>query len=410
MDWDQVVHGKIHNKWTDFYEDLPNIHLITIQRLLETSRESKIQLHGFCDVSEKGYGAVLYARVKKQLSLNEDFLPEEEKYSSQLIASKSRVAPLKIISLPRLELCAANLLVNLIETVAPLFEEKIEIFCWTDSEIWVSGSGNPADLISRGATFVELNRARKWWHGPRWLENAAIHWPNRLPAPIVLQREEALREVRAIHLVNQNPNLLMRGNWFRFNQNRQDESSLITTYGSWDRLVRVTATVFRAAYNFKSAIEILQPKKSGKLEPDELLTAQKYLIRADQERSFPKETLSAQQRATELIGNLVVSWDKEDKCLRINGRIKSQNLTRDEQFPIVLDKHGALAPLLIQKAHLERKHGGNQLILQYLRAKYWIIGARSLVKNMTRKCPICFRLRMKTSEHIQQRPAEHFRM
>lgn len=141
-----------------------------------TLNDTKMQLHGFCDASEKGYGAVIYSRVR-----------DGAKYRTELIISKSRVAPLKVITIPRLELCAADLLTKLLELVIPVFSEEreIQIFCWSDSQVvlhwikkpaisfkryvanrvekiqtisdelklkwnWVKGEDNPADLISRG--------------------------------------------------------------------------------------------------------------------------------------------------------------------------------------------------------------------------------------------------------------------
>lgn len=96
----------------------------------------------------------------------------------------------------------------------------------------------------------------------------------------------------------------------------------------------------------------------------------------------------------------MIIWDKEFNILRIDGRVKSENLTRDEQYPIILDKGSVLAKLLIRNAHHHTKHGGNQLVLQYLRKRFWIIGAKRLIKSELRKCSICFKLRMSTSEQI----------
>lgn len=93
-------------------------------------------------------------------------------------------------------------------------------------------------------------------------------------------------------------------------------------------------------------------------------------------------------------------WDAEDKLLRIDGRVRTDNLTKDEQYPILLDKNGALAELLMRNAHFENGHAGTQLMLQYIRKKYWILGARPLAKRITKECPICFRLRMKTSQQL----------
>lgn len=128
--------------------------------------------------------------------------------------------------------------------------------------------------------------------------------------------------------------------------------------------------------------------------------AQNYLLRMDQQRTFPKEIAAALNNERKLLAKLVIMWDNELGLLRISGRIQSENLTKDEQFPIILSKNGALAPLLIRDAHQKTSHGGNQLVQQYLRHKYWIIGSKGLTKNIIRKCPICFRLRMQTSEQL----------
>lgn len=75
-------------------------------------------------------------------------------------------------------------------------------------------------------------------------------------------------------------------------------------------------------------------------------------------------------------------------------------MTKDEQLPIILSKESQLAPLIIRDAHFKTVHGGNQLVLQYLRAKFWIMGARKLIESIINKCPICFKLRLKTSEQL----------
>lgn len=374
--------------------------------------------------SEKGYGAVVYSRVK-----------ENEEYRIELLTSKSRVAPVKVVTIPRLELCAANLLVNLLEIVIPLFDKvECEIYCWSDSQTvlrwllkpsstlktyvanrvaniqiknetfnitwgWVAGVENPADLISRGTTILELHSESKWWNGPKWLKVEKDRWPGD-PPPKNHKDDpddpEVQKETKIIHLVTQNVDELTKGIWFKYSPERQKPFALITAYGEWNKLTRVTATLLRAAYNFKHSKE----RRNGILTQKELLGAQKLLIQIDQRNTFGREIKATEGNKLTTLGSLVLIWDNEDHILRINGRIQSQNLTRDEQFPIVIAKEGNLTPLLIRDAHLKTSHGGNQLTLQYLRQKYWIIGGRRPLKNIIRKCPICFRLRMKTSEQL----------
>lgn len=91
-----------------------------------------LQLHGFCDASQRAYGACLYLRSRTS----------EDKYYVELLCSKTRVAPLKVVSLPRLELCAALLLAQLLDKVQVSIDlTAIRVFLWSDSTItlhWIS--------------------------------------------------------------------------------------------------------------------------------------------------------------------------------------------------------------------------------------------------------------------------------
>jgi hypothetical protein len=85
-----------------------------------------IQIHGFSDASEKAYGACIYIRSNNQ----------EGKTTVKLLCAKSRVSPLKQVSLPRLELCGAVLLARLLKkTLDSTQWSKVNITLWTDSTI-----------------------------------------------------------------------------------------------------------------------------------------------------------------------------------------------------------------------------------------------------------------------------------
>ena len=161
----------------------------------------EIQLHGFCDASEKAYGACIYLRSTDQRGIHQ----------SALICSKSRVAPLKVATIPRLELCAANLLVKLyVITIKALPFQVHKTHFWSDSTIvlnWIDTPSytlktfvvnrvveiqattqaqnwhhvptedNPADLISRGQVPQDFLKNRLWTHGPQWLSQDSDTWP-----------------------------------------------------------------------------------------------------------------------------------------------------------------------------------------------------------------------------------------
>lgn len=73
-DWDEEIKGPLQKKWKTFNEDLSNVQKISINRWFGTTGSGEVELHGFCDASEKGYGAVLYARVKEREQLTESKL------------------------------------------------------------------------------------------------------------------------------------------------------------------------------------------------------------------------------------------------------------------------------------------------------------------------------------------------
>ncbi|XP_039310735.1 uncharacterized protein LOC120358921 [Solenopsis invicta] len=200
--WDESVPQNLHSRWLKFNSQLSSINQICIPRCvkLDTNPQS-IQIHGFCDASEKAYGAAIYFRTK----LGNDA------YHIELLCSKSRVAPLKAVSLPRLELLAAVLLARLVKKVDTAFSlSDVQTFLWSDSTIvlnWIVSPSrkwstfvanriseiqgatnpsswrhirspeNPADILSRGLDPQELTSSSLWWHGPAFLKLGEESWP-----------------------------------------------------------------------------------------------------------------------------------------------------------------------------------------------------------------------------------------
>jgi len=147
------------------------------------------------------YGACLYIRSTDS----------NNKTSRELVCSTSKVAPLKQLTIPRLELCAATLLSKLYKKAIGALNITIsESYLWTDSSIvltWIQGppnkwkifvgnrvaliqeetasaswrhvpsQSNPADLISGGIEPTTLSTSTLWWKGPEWLSQEPSSWP-----------------------------------------------------------------------------------------------------------------------------------------------------------------------------------------------------------------------------------------
>ncbi|XP_011699845.1 PREDICTED: uncharacterized protein LOC105457093, partial [Wasmannia auropunctata] len=125
--WDDSVPVSIQNSWSMIRSQLSTLELIDINRLMiDTNEVDQIDLHGFSDASEQAYRACIYIRCRNL----------KGNYHMALVCSKSRVAPLKALSLPRLELSGALLLIRLMNKVVASLGVKVQRkHYWTDSQI-----------------------------------------------------------------------------------------------------------------------------------------------------------------------------------------------------------------------------------------------------------------------------------
>ncbi|GFV07384.1 uncharacterized protein TNCV_1765451 [Trichonephila clavipes] len=163
LSWDDELPPDIHAAWSQWWLELPFLSELKIPRkILDSSGDSsEVQIHTFSDASQKAYGAAAFLRVK-----------HKDRVSVDLVTSKSRVAPLKRLSLPRLELMGALLAARLAKEVKKILDQKVhEIQSLTDPNSWFhcSGKDNPADLLTRGISVDALTTNSKWWNGSSFL-------------------------------------------------------------------------------------------------------------------------------------------------------------------------------------------------------------------------------------------------
>lgn len=126
LGWDDLLPPELQEKWRAWAEDISSITKFPIPRSIKDPSKTiqSRQLHGFSDASILAYGGAVYLRT---------FFTDTT-VSIHLIASKARVAPLKTLTVPRLELCGALLLSQLIQVVAQDLNLPSEsIFAWSDS-------------------------------------------------------------------------------------------------------------------------------------------------------------------------------------------------------------------------------------------------------------------------------------
>ncbi|XP_037931134.1 uncharacterized protein LOC119665947 [Teleopsis dalmanni] len=133
LSWDEALPAEMHTQWTHFRQSLCEVNNVKIPRhIFHHKQPRNTEIHVFTDASKRAYGAVIYIRAEMT----------DRTISVQLLCSKSRVAPLKTQTTPRLELCAALLAAQLVEKVRKDLEyEHHPIYMWTDSKItlhWIN--------------------------------------------------------------------------------------------------------------------------------------------------------------------------------------------------------------------------------------------------------------------------------
>lgn len=207
LDWDEPVPLDIQKTWQNFSLNVSSISSIQLPRHALIENHTYIEMHCFCDASKDAYGACIYLKS----------VDAEGSVKVSLLCAKSRVAPLKASTIPRLELCAAVVGAQLTSSVTQALRCTINrhIF-WTDSSVvlgwlktpnktktfvanreaaigeltdyasWrhVPTTENPADLLSRGIDPQNVADCAIWWHGPTFLLQHESSWPS-LPLPVI---------------------------------------------------------------------------------------------------------------------------------------------------------------------------------------------------------------------------------
>ncbi|XP_059046734.1 uncharacterized protein LOC131842217 [Achroia grisella] len=399
LSWDELVPFDISHSWHKFIRDLPLLNNIYIPRLVVCDSYSLIEIHCFSDASQCAYGACLYI---KSVNKQGDVLVK-------LLLAKSKVAPIKPTTIPRLELCAALVGVRLYEKVMSSLRVNVKrtIF-WTDSTIvlgwlkmlpnklqpfvrnrvveilektehsvWrhVPTDKNPADHISRGVKASELQELDLWWSGPPFLKQEESQWPLN---PLNCSQLPEVRPEISLHIT------------------KFDNYKLIdfSRFSNVLRLKRAVAYALR----FINGCRKLKPKTTH-LNPSELEIALNLIIKIAQIESIPEYITLLQTQTLPLksqLNKFNIFMDN-DKIMRVGGRLTNASMfSYNKKHPAILQSTHPFTRMLFRAEHIKLMHAGPQLLLASIREAYWPIKGRSLAKSTYYQCIRCTRMKGKT--------------
>ena len=392
--WDENLRDNEFIKWQEWLSDLELVKMCRIDRCyqIKNLQMRSAELHVFCDASEKAYATVAYWRFSLK---NGDF-------HTSIIMAKSRVAPLKCMTIPRLELQAALMgskIAKIIErehdikiTRRVFWSDSVTVLRWIKreprtfkifvanrlSEIrenthakewqWIPTRDNPADDATRLATGA-LNKNSRWFLGPSFLRDQESQWPKENFVNFDENADSSELKQNVTCVVASIATQLPIINSYRFS--------------SWIRLISTVSRVF---------FVIDKMKKRDHTDVERLLLAEELCIKISQTTSF-REELNALRKSNSVnkvsrILRLKPFVDDRD-ILRAEGRLTNFHDNDSLSKPIILDAKEYCTRLLIKFYHEKYYHGSNDSVLNELRQKYWILGLRQGLRNLVSNCSIC---------------------
>ncbi|UYV80775.1 hypothetical protein LAZ67_19001706, partial [Cordylochernes scorpioides] len=391
LSWEEPLPENLSCEFLRWLAKLESLKSIAIPRWLCYREEHRIgtTLHVFCDASRASYATCIFLRIES-----------EQEVTCQLVQARSRVAPLKGTTIPRLELLACLVGARLVnKVVRDLKFEDMERFYWTDSmnalhwikgkdnwatfvmnrvmdfrslsetEDWyhVPGCLNPADLPSRGCLADSLERS-KWWEGPSWLRRPRRDWPHReiYPDPDIVNSEKRKIVLTSTCI-------------------EREKDQYYYRFSNYYKILRVTAWMNRFLTNARGTIG---QRVKGDLTVNEIKRAELMLVRVIQRESFtgPEDKrLKDFKLCCDSLG-----------LLRVKTKISRRQDLESFRMPLLLPSDHDLVYLLIRWKHETWGHVGLQTLMNLLREDYWILKFRRTVRRVIHQCVKCRRFTAKS--------------
>ncbi|XP_049885438.1 uncharacterized protein LOC126380224 [Pectinophora gossypiella] len=396
--WDEQLKELEKELWEKWLKDLQLLREVSIARWYRITGD-EVELHVFADASELAYAAVAYI-----VGAGED-----GQRTVAMVAGKARVAPLKIVSIPRMELQAAVLACRLANTVVNEIGKSISsTTLWSDSRTvlawiandnrdypkfvahrlaeidqcvsrgnwrWVPSQNNPADEATK---LVWPGGRSNWVAGPPFLRCPQEQWPG-VGTEGMQPVEEDEGTIAFVNVVD------------------EPKSPLIDAarHSSWSRALRVVARVICFTRTCRG-------RRSAGITAEDLREAELRLLVQSQAASFSKE-LSALRAGRALpADSRLRALDPmifDDGLLRVRGRLSAApDLSFDERHPVILDGRDHLTRLLVRSYHVRALHSNHEAVLNQMRERFWILRGRTTVRAVVARCQLC---RIRHAKHTQ---------
>ncbi|XP_061193706.1 uncharacterized protein LOC133201933 [Saccostrea echinata] len=396
-DWDDEIDPSYVCRWESWKDSFTSLQQVTVPRMYFTkslSQSEMVELHVFCDASEQAASAVSYMRISTEMGIEVSF-----------VFGKVKLAPLHGHTMPRLELCAALLAVDVAEIVnihlsikfitTKFYSDSMIVLGYINNQTrrfynyvanrverilrtsnpsqwnYVKSAENPADLGTRGLNSAQ-NLYQEWLRGPEFLHFNTETVNESFPL-INLEHDKEIR-VSAERTVVKD-----------FNLTKNFEN-----FSSWDSLVCALAVLKT----------FIRKKKQIVSDPVTIRRDSESVIIKETQKTFFLDDIYCLQHKKPLQRDSSVlklcPYLSDDGIMKVGGRLNLSVLPEELKNPIIIPKKSHVAKLIVQHFHEKSAHQGRHITEGAIRNKaYWIIGAKKLISSVIHKCIICRRLRGK---------------
>lgn len=415
-DWDAPLPPGKEETWVSWKDSLKALEDLQIKRCYSSGSLSAMERNELCifsDASTVAIGAVVYLRS----------LDSQGQYHVGFVMGKSKLAPRPAHTVPRLELCAAVLAVEMYELVRSELDIKIDnVTFFTDSRIvlgyihnsskrfymyvanrvtrirlstqpdqwrYVPTALNPADQATRFIPAAELKNSN-WFTGPKFLySEKLIHSHKDEPFTLIEpgNDKEIRPEIKTL-TTSVTESHLSVGRFEKY-------SSWTTACKAIAKLIHVVASFKQKSGGQKGWKSLTEP-----INMEELTQAKDVIIQSVQHDAY-KEQLSKIKEGKKInsksdtLKKLNPFVDK-DGLLRVGGRLSSADLTENEKHPLIIPSSSHIATLLVRHFHEQSAHQGRHITEGAVRgAGFWIVGGKRLVSSVIYNCVTCRKLRGK---------------
>ncbi|XP_065094108.1 uncharacterized protein LOC135714654 [Ochlerotatus camptorhynchus] len=398
-DWDEPIAEQLYELWSRWIELYEMIDEVKVPRCffgsLLPQEVDEIEVHVFTDASVAACACVAYLRM----------MFSGGSWCS-LVAAKTKVTPLRTLSIPRLELQAAMMGSRLLQNVCSALTLNIrKRFLWTDSatvlawlrsdsrryhqfvafrvgEIlsltsvdewhYVPSKLNVADDATKWNSGPSFDPENRWFQGPSFLRDPKGQWPKQ--SAEVSEADAASEELRMVAV-------------------HQTTVEIVDAerFSSWNRLVRTMAYVHRALRFWKRTLSDAQWRQGPGQEDFE--KAEESLWRQAQAQAYSEELHELSKgrsvRKQSSLQSLIPFID-DHGVIRVGGRIgNAPHIAYTAKYPVILPRDHCITFLLVDSFHRRFLHANGETVLNELRQGFYIPKLRTLVRKVSRACQHC---------------------